>query len=170
MNLSIASSVIVLLYLEVDEFPIYWLGQKHSTCTMQVPRFVNIIIGLTELTVGLLVIYLFAKPMYYIIKIHKSAENDIQYPSKLIFEIYKISILTLVAIISTFLSTAIIGWTYAIWPSFIDMPLNSICLLFMTDYYPNGYKKICCLCTEIRIKLFKNVSKKQLRSPKIIFH
>eukprot|EP01084_Bolivina_argentea_P226485 382576_1 len=164
MNLSIGASVIILLYLDVEPYHISWLGQQHSTCNTVVPRFVNIIIGGTELLVALLLLYLFVWPMHGMIGIHKSSKNDIQYPASVIFQVHKITTLTLIATISTFLSTAIIGWTYAMWPSFINMPLNCICLMFMTNYYPNGYKNICCLSTRLRIRLFKHATKKRLRS------
>eukprot|EP01084_Bolivina_argentea_P008598 16092_1 len=167
VNLTIGLSVILFLYLDVDEYNILWLNQQYSTCNVEVPMFLNIIVGGTELVVTLLLIYLFVWPMNKMIRIHKSSRNDIEYPKRVIFQVHKITTLALVATISTFLCSVVISWTNAIWPVFINMPLNCICLMFMTPFYPNGYKKICCLSTRLGIRLFKHATKKQLRSQNV---
>ena len=66
-------------------------------------------------------------------------KQDLKYP------VIKISILTLIASISSLLThiISILSETETLF--FIDIVINCLCLMLMTSYYPNIYKNLCCL-------------------------
>ena len=56
------------------------------------------------------------------------------------------TILTLIALLSSFGSIIFAAMTDSASIFFFDMTLNTLCLMLMTNYYKGWYRKLCCCC------------------------
>eukprot|EP01083_Nonionella_stella_P058022 152065_1 len=167
MVLTIICSILLLLSLHEDGFKISFLDQEHGSCNIVVPTFINYVIGASELFVVLCILYLFVKPLRGMLKLHKALDNEIEFAQADIFKANKISTLALTATILTAIMAFIMGWSHATWASFVVMPINSICLIFMTDYYPKGHRRLCCLFILCTTQLFRRDNQAKLKSDKM---
>ena len=103
-------------------------------------------------------IYAFAGPLYQIIhslrKTYKRNFDD----EKLKYPVIKISILTIFASSTSVITCIISGLTETNLAFCIDIPINSLCIMLMTNYYSGLYQKLCCGCIKC-ISLFDNKQK-----------
>lgn len=162
--LSIISSILIMCYLNVQQYSFKLIDVSITSCTIVISQFLYISIGIIEFLIFVCIIYLFVRPMQAMVSLHKSKEIDVSFSDVLIKRVNKMTTLTLISSICTFISVVIIGWSNMLWIALIVMPLNCVCLLFMTDFYPNGYQIFCFLVILCRSRLFRKVNESAIKS------
>eukprot|EP00484_Ammonia_sp_Unknown_P008658 CAMPEP_0197079304 /NCGR_PEP_ID=MMETSP1384-20130603/213560_1 /TAXON_ID=29189 /ORGANISM="Ammonia sp." /LENGTH=362 /DNA_ID=CAMNT_0042518181 /DNA_START=156 /DNA_END=1244 /DNA_ORIENTATION=+ len=167
MCAGIGVSVLVFVFLRLEDFDIELLGQHHQSCNFEAPWWLEWVIGGIEVLVVICTIYLFLNPMLRIMTSYRANPTGMDMDAYFVERMYRISILASLSSTAVVVSNVFVGTSNAIWPKFVEMPFNCICIMFMTDYYPTGYARLCCLFARCKNRLFRKVTKRKLKSDKL---
>lgn len=116
--------------------------RKMITCTTTLDvRYIAMVLPLDLIiTTGLLIAFII--PLYKLLKSmqnqHKNATQDIEQSA------IKLTILTVIALISSLLSHPISVFTDSTFIYGMDIPLNMLCVMLTSSYYCKMYKILCC--------------------------
>eukprot|EP01084_Bolivina_argentea_P141540 248703_1 len=161
--LQIYAIILIVIYLSLSFYG-YFAGSNHKNSVVLLGYYITactrhhgdwfLFISLSMDAINtILTIIAFITPLRKIMnslkqKYRKNFNNEnLKYP------IIKISILTLFASITSILSHIISILTKTNVAFTIDIPINALCIMLMTSYYPKLYKRLCFVCITL-ISLF----------------
>eukprot|EP01084_Bolivina_argentea_P135980 239521_1 len=150
VTLFLAIATVITVETEIYHFELN--GRKITFCDEFFPGWLVMIVILHEICVTLITLYAFIRPMKLM---SKEVENAGTQPLKQLKQFQyaiKITVLTLIALLSSFFALGIVGATNAADIIFVDDCINIFCIILMTPYYKGWYKKICCCFDKCVIK------------------
>eukprot|EP01084_Bolivina_argentea_P138187 243338_1 len=166
----IAFYILLTVILIVTNYSVEPIPKNIITvCQEHIPFFIYLYAALLDQIVTFTAVYLFIKPLLYLIRAETSSNDDsVEMESvdskshsdsntsnvKLIRREYdtivKVAALSFIASITTFLVLLfqVVFFSSNI-PFAIDMLINAICVLLMNSVYSRLYGKICCLTNRL---------------------
>eukprot|EP01084_Bolivina_argentea_P250172 419083_1 len=140
------SCVLLFIFVNLEHYEVELWGTTHNACNTSAPKFLYVTIGIIEIIVTMVILYLFISKLYAVIQFHKLSKNlTHEWTEEYMNKAIKITVLSVIASMCTFIAAVIIGFSDSTWPAFIYMPINCICVMLQTNYYPNGYRILCCV-------------------------
>ena len=139
------TTVLVLLSYKV----IHIQQQIIYNCLLILPLY---IIGFGYLIDGIIscvCLYLFTKPIVYLVNSTKESINKDVNDTKLYGVLVKIYTLSTVQFITTLISGIMLIFSFGKPPWLADAAINSICIALMNKEYTKTYNKLCCCINKI---------------------
>lgn len=137
------------LTMELQPFEFTLFGENVRHCNYKPAMLASFSYGIFELTLAVTMIVLFVSPLKKLLKLLENRQSGDRTRSKMGFEkaAVKVTTLVLMAVSTSVGAIAISAVTKTGVPWFVvDASINILCILLMTPYYTNVYKKLCCCC------------------------
>ena len=132
--------------ISTKRYTISLFGDNFIVCNIPHDFYEILISGIMDLSNSLITLIPFIIPIPKIIKSlnEKYTIQSRQMNQDLLHPAIKVLILTMVANITSIFAHVIAALTETVTPFFIDIPINSTCVMLMTLYYDKVYIKLCC--------------------------